>query len=382
MTTSKRDYYDVLGVPRNASDEEVRKAFRKLALEYHPDRNKGAGAEERFKEVAEAYQVLIDPKKRQGYDRFGHRGVTGNGGARGFEGFEHFGGFGDIFDAFFGSGVGTRTGTRSATRGADLQAVLTIDFEEAVFGTEKEIEIQRTEACGHCQGSRSEPGSSPTRCTNCGGSGQVRRAHQSVFGQFVQVTTCGTCRGEGKTISHPCPRCRGSGRERRRRKLAIFVPAGIEEGTQIRLSGEGEPGTHGGPPGDMYASVHVNPHAVFKREGNDILFVMPINVAKASLGASVKVSTLEGDVELEVPPGTQSGEVFQLKGKGVPHLRGRQRGDQLVAVKVEIPKSLSEEQRGLLQRLAATLDESPTGPDDQEEKGWLGKIKDVLGGEV
>jgi molecular chaperone DnaJ len=385
MTTNKRDYYDVLNVPRNASEEEVKKAFRKLALEYHPDRNRNDGAEDRFKEINEAYQVISNPKQRASYDRFGHAGVGTNGGARGFEGFENFGGFGDIFDAFFGGGFGTRTRTSSTRRGADLEHSVTIEFEQAAFGTEIEFEIQRTEVCAHCQGSRSEPGSVAATCDNCKGSGQVRRAHQSIFGQFVQVVTCTTCRGNGKVITDPCSRCRGAGRERRQRKLAVSIPAGVEDGSQMRLSGEGEPSPNGGRPGDLYVSIQVEPHSLFERFGYDIRYSMPVNVAQAALGATVKIPSLEGALELEIPPGTQSGQTFRLKGKGITHLNGKQRGDQLVSINVKTPRSLTAEQRRLMEELAQVLEvhEPPFGgedPEDDEDKGWFGKIKDTLGG--
>ena len=377
MTTSKRDYYDVLGIPRDASEEDIKKVFRKLALEYHPDRNKDEGAEGRFKEINEAYQVLSDPKKRTAYDRYGHASVGGNG-AKGFEGYENFGGFGDIFDAFFGGGFGTRTRTASASGGADLQASVTIEFEEAVFGTEHSFDIQRTEVCSECRGTRSEPGSSPAPCSNCRGTGQVRRAHQSIFGQFVQMATCGTCRGEGKIITEPCSKCKASGRERRVRKLAISIPAGIEEGTQMRLTGEGEAGAGGGPPGDLYVSVQVQEHAVFERADYNILYTLPVNVSKVALGAAVTVPTLEGDVELEIPGGTQPGQVFRIRGKGVPHLRSNKRGDQLVRVVVQTPRTLTEEQRRLYQELAISLADQETD-EDPEDKGWIGKIKDAFG---
>ena len=381
MTTSKQDYYDLLGISRNASEEEIKKSFRRLALEYHPDRNKRDGAEQRFKEINEAYQVLSDPQKRAKYDRFGHDGVRINGGARGFEGFENFGGFGDIFDAFFGSGFGTRTRTTSARRGADLQHSATIDFEQAVFGTDYEFEIERTETCSKCKGARSEPGSSTATCSNCRGNGQVRRAHQSVFGQFVQVATCGTCRGEGKIITQSCSTCRGTGREQRSPKLAVSIPAGIESGTQMRLSGEGEAGSNGGPPGDLYVSILVKDHPVFQRGDYDILYKMRINVAQAVLGASVTVPTLEGKTTLKIPAGTQSGEVLRLKGKGVPHLRSSQRGDQLVSVVVEMPQSLTEEQRLLFMELAKSLeDQQASSEADSDEKRWFDIFKDTLGG--
>ena len=377
MTTSKRDYYDVLGLSRGASEEEIKRTFRKLALEYHPDRNKDEGAEEKFKEINEAYQVLSDPNQRAGYDRYGHAGVKTNGG-RGFEGFENFGGFGDIFDAFFGGGVGTRTRTTSGARGADLQYSVTIAFEEAVFGTEQEFEISRAETCSACNGSRSEPGSSPTTCSNCRGAGQVRRAHQSIFGQFVQMATCGPCRGEGKVITEPCSICKGTGRERRKRKLAVPIPAGIESDTQIRITGEGEGGTGGGQAGDLYLSVQVAEHAVFKREGHEILCTMSVNVAQAALGGTIDVPTLEGDIQLDIAPGTQSRDIFRLKGKGVPHLRSNQRGDQLVMVQVQTPTSLTDEQRNLLQELARSLGDQKATP-DTENKGWFEKFKDAFG---
>ena len=378
MTTHKRDYYEVLGVARNASEEDIKRAFRKMALEYHPDRNKKDGAEERFKKINEAYQVLSDAKKRSAYDRYGHAAVAGNG-SRGFEGFENFGGFGDIFDAFFGGGFGPRTRTGAARQGADLQYRVTIEFEEAAFGAEMEVEIQRTESCSHCNGARSEPGSSPTMCSNCGGTGQVRRAHQSVFGQFVQVATCGTCRGAGKVITQPCSNCRATGTERRNRKLVVSVPAGIESGTQIRLTGEGESSPNGGRPGDLYVAVQVKEHPLFDRAGYDILYTKPINVAQAALGATVTVPSLDGDTELEVPPGTQPGQVFRLKGRGITHLDSSRRGDQLVSVFVHTPRHVTEEQRRLFHELAESLGD-PETEDDSHDKGWFGRFRDTLGG--
>ena len=378
MTTHKRDYYDVLGVSKGASEEDIRKAFRKLALQYHPDRNKSPDASDKFKEINEAYQVLTNQEQRRNYDRFGHPGVGANGG-RGFEGFENFGGVGDIFDAFFG-GFGGAARTNAATRGANLAYEFSIEFEDAVFGAEKEFDVQRMEVCSRCSGSRSEPGSQAKKCANCNGAGQVRRTQQSVFGQFVQVSTCGVCRGEGKTISEPCKTCLASGKERRRRTLAVSIPPGIETGTRIRLSNEGEPGTNGGPPGDLFVSVRVMPHDVFERAGDDLLLTRRVNVAQAALGGTITVPTLEGEAEIEVPAGTQSGKVFRLAGKGVPQLRNpRRRGAQLVTVIVEMPQSLDETQRELFEQLAGTLEDS----EDftlKDGKGWPGKIKDLLGG--
>ncbi len=380
MTTQKRDYYEVLGVSRNSSDEEIKKAFRKLALEYHPDRNKNEGAAERFKEINEAYQVLTDSEKRSTYDRFGHAGL-GQNGAQGFDGFDTFGGFGDIFDAFFG---GTSTRSRSsARRGGDLQYSLTVEFEEAVFGNERPIDVRRTEICSRCNGSRSEPDSSPETCPECSGAGEVRRSHQSIFGQFMQVTTCERCRGEGRVISDPCTNCDGVGRERQERRLVVSIPAGIENGTQLRLTGEGEPGSRGGRSGDLYVSIRIKPHPYFKRAGDDIVHIHRINVAQAALGAKIVVPTLEGDIEIEVPHGTQTGDVVPLKGRGVPHLGARnRRGDQLVTMVVETPRSLSDEQRALLEALSSTMGDSGSGPDaEDDDRGWFDRLRESITGE-
>lgn len=382
MTTSKRDYYDVLGISKNASDEEIKKAFRKLAMEYHPDRNKREGAEDQFKEINEAYQVLSDASKRSTYDQFGHAGISGNGGGRGFEGFENFGGFGDIFDAFFGGfgGSGSRGRANAPRRGSDLQYLMTLEFEDSIFGIDNEIEIERTEVCGQCNGNRSEPGTSPRTCSNCKGEGEVRRAHQNVFGQFVQVVPCNTCQGQGAIITSPCTKCRGRGKEQRNRKLEVSVPAGIEHGTQIRLRGEGEPGTNGGPMGDLYVVIRVRPHEFFTREGNDIYYTLALNVAQAALGAKIKVPTILEEVELPIPAGTQTGDVFRLKNKGAPYLRSSRKGDQLVDVVVETPKALTDEQVELFKKLAESF--SPEDADENSgDKGIFNKIKDVLHGE-
>ena len=376
MTTKKRDYYEVLGVPRGSSEEEIKRAFRKLALEFHPDRNKREGAAEKFKEINEAYQVLTEPKKRADYDRFGHAGLGQNGG-RGFDGFENFGGFGDIFDAFFGGQSG-RANT-SAKRGADLQYSASATFEEAVFGVEKDIDVRRTEVCRHCKGSKSAQGASPSLCPSCSGTGQIRRGYQSLFGQFTQVTTCGACRGDGKVITKPCSDCRGTGREVRNRKLVVSIPAGIETGTQIRLTGEGEPGSNGGSPGDLYVSVRVKSHPLFWREGYDIAHKETLNIAQAALGSTLVVPTLEGEAEIVIPQGTQTGDVIRLKGEGVPHLGSRnRRGDQLITIVVETPKSLTDEQRQLLQELADSFGEN--GSDGSvDDKNWFDKLRDTLG---
>lgn len=377
MTTSKRDYYQVLGVGRGASEEEIKKAFRKLAMEYHPDRNKDSAAAERFKEINEAYQVLSDSKKRSNYDTFGHAGVDTNGG--GFEGFENFGGFGDIFDAFFGGG--TRRSARTARRGTDLQVNITVDFEKAAFGAEEEFDIRRNEVCSRCRGARAEPGTSPDTCVQCRGTGEVRRSQQGIFGHFTQVTMCSTCRGEGMVVTTPCSRCRGAGVETRDRKMAVSIPSGIESNTQIRLTGEGEPGVNGGSAGDLYVVVRVRDHKLFQRQGYDVLYVQRINIAQAALGLSLEVPTLDGNAEIVVPRGTQSGDVIRLRGQGIPHLGNKRvRGDQLVTVVVETPQSLSDEQRRLLTQLAETFDEGASHGRDRPD-GWFDKLKHTLGGE-
>ena len=380
MTTSKRDYYDVLGVSRGASDEEIKKAFRKLAMEYHPDRNKASGASEKFKEVIEAYQVLSDSKKRSSYDTFGHAGVEGNGGGRDFDGFDNFGGFGDIFDAFFGGS--TRRSPQSARRGADLQVEVIIDFEKAVFGADEEIEIRRSEVCTRCHGARYEPGTSLQTCPQCRGSGEVRRNQQGIFGHFTHVTPCSKCRGEGQVVTNPCSNCRGVGTQVSDRKLAVSVPGGIESGTQIRLTGEGEPGVNGAPSGDLYVGVRVRDHKFFRRHGYDVVYMQGINIAQAALGLSLNVPTLEGEAEIVIPRGTQSGDVIRLKSQGVPHLGNKRlRGDQLVSVVVETPKSLTDEQRELLTRLAETFADGSASHDGEKPEGWFDKLKNSIVGE-
>ncbi|MDP3947650.1 MAG: molecular chaperone DnaJ [bacterium] len=345
---AKRDYYEVLGIDRNATDEKIKGAFRKLAFKHHPDHNHEDGAEEKFKEVNEAYQVLSDPEKRATYDRFGHGGSEGLFG-QGFEGFD-FGGFGDIFDAFFG---GATTATRQAPqRGADLHYRITITFEEAALGAEKEIEISRTEYCPLCQGNGHQPNSQPSRCSSCNGSGQVRQVRQSIFGRFTNITTCPQCNGEGRIITDPCRQCRGTGKEKHQRSIRVKIPAGVEDGSRIRLSGEGDAGVKSGSSGNLYLSLSVKQHEFFQRDGDNILYELPISFTQAALGAEVEVPTLEGNVRLKFPAGSQTGEVFRLKNKGIPHLNGRGRGDQLVRLRVVTPESLTKKQRQLFEELA------------------------------
>lgn len=375
-----RDYYEILGVSKGASSEELKASFRRLARQYHPDVNKSADAEERFKEINEAYAVLSDQDKRAAYDRFGHAGVRGPGGGVDFT--VDFSDFADIFGDLFnfgGFGGFGRTSARSRTaprRGADLQYRLDLSFEEAVFGVEKEIDITRDEVCSHCSGTGAEPGTTPVRCSTCNGSGEVRQARQTILGSMVQVTTCPTCRGQGETISTPCKNCQGRRLERRTRKKVVSIPAGVDIGTQIRLAGEGQPGMNGGPNGNLYIAIQVKSHKFFKRHDNDILLDLNINVAQAVLGAEVDVPTVDGMEKLRIPSGTQPGKVLHLKNKGVPKLRGSGRGDQLVVINVDIPKRLSAEQRQLFEQLAESLG-SEVVP---QERGFVDWLKEALGG--
>jgi len=373
MATTRKDYYEVLGVSRNASAEDVKKAFRRLAMKYHPDRNKEDGAEARFKEAGEAYEVLSDPEKRSAYDRFGHAGLQGFDFGRGFDGVD-LGGFGDIFEAFFG---GTATGRRAreAQRGADRKMDIEIEFENAAFGCEREIEIERIERCQRCAGSGGEPGSQSPRCNTCEGSGQVRRVSRSFFGQFVNIATCPQCRGEGRTITDPCKQCRGAGRERKQRTLAVKIPAGVSDGARMRLNGEGDIGANGGGPGHLFVYIGVKPHPFFTRDEDDLIYELEMNPAQAALGFETRVPTLEGeDTPLRVPAGTQSGHVFAIKGKGVPRLHTGGRGDLLVRATTMTPTDLSDEQRELLEQLADSFGTPVTNGD----KGIFGKLKDAL----
>lgn len=354
---TKRDYYEVLGVARGATGEAIKKAYRRLAFKHHPDHNHEDGAEERFKEVNEAYEVLSNTEKRAAYDRFGHDGAEGFSGT-GFEGFG-FGGFGDIFDAFFG---GAQTARQTAQRGADLRYQVTLTFDEAAFGGEKKLEITRTEHCSQCQGTGSRPGSQPVRCPNCDGSGQVRRVQQSIFGRFTNVTTCGQCRGEGRVITDPCPQCRGTGREKHQRPISVKIPAGVDEGSQLRLNGEGEAGVRGGGLGDLYVTLRIEPHELFIRDGDNLLYELPVSFTQAALGTEIEVPTLTGQTGLKIPAGSQTGKVFRLKGEGVTHLRGSGRGDLVVTLTVVTPVSLTKEQSRLMEELAASLGETNVPP--------------------
>jgi len=367
--TSKRDYYETLGVSRSGTEEEIRKAFRQKALQYHPDRNKDADATEKFKEVNEAYQVLTDPQRRQQYDRFGHAAGGAQTG-QGFDGFDVFCGFGDIFESFFGGGTSTRTRPR-ASQGSDLQSDLRVKFEDAVFGAVQEVNARRMEQCGRCDGTRSEPGSSPVQCETCHGNGRVRRTQKSIFGQFIQEGACPTCNGTGERIVTPCTQCHGSGRERKQRKIQVDIPAGVEDGITLQLRGEGDVGELGAPPGDLYILLRVDPHAFFKRSQYDILLDMDITYPQAALGADITVPTLQGEETLHISPGTQPSAVFRLKGQGVPHLQSAtKRGDEVIRLNVATPKELTKRQRELLEELSQTFSEN--GADDPEgSKNWF-----------
>jgi molecular chaperone DnaJ len=371
--SEKRDYYEVLGVDRTATQDEIKKAFRQKARQYHPDVNDASDAETRFKEIAEAYEILSDPEKRATFDRFGHTVPGGMGFGFDFGFRDPF----EIFEEVFGRGFGFRTSTqRGPRRGADLRYDLTLTFEEAVFGAEKEIEVTRYEVCPECRGSGAEPGTSPVRCAECNGTGQVRRVQRSILGSFVNVATCPTCQGEGETIPIPCSHCNGEKRVYTPRKLSVTIPPGVDHGTQIRLAGEGEMGSRGGSSGNLYVVLTVEPHPIFQRRGDDVLLELQVNVAQAALGAEVKVPTLEGDESITIDPGTQSGAVVRMRNRGVPHLRQNGRGDQLVLVRVAIPTKLSREQKRLFKELGQTLDPETLW---QEKRSLLDELREMFG---
>ena len=365
------DFYEILGLSRDATQDQIRRAFRKLAMEHHPDRvtdpARKEASEATFKRIAAAYEVLSDPEKKAKYDQYGSAGAFAQG--AGFEGFD-FGGFGDIFDAFFG-------GRRAAgpTRGGDLRLQIELDFEEAVFGCEEEIRASRLEHCTVCSGSGGEPGTQRVPCEVCGGSGEVRRTQSNVFGRFVNVAPCEPCGGEGSVIEHPCQACGGVGREQRNRRLKVKIPAGVTDGAQMRLSGEGDAGLRGGPAGNLYVDIAVRPHERFLRDGNDLLLPLRLNVAQAALGATVEIPGINGvDQPLSVPAATQHGHEFRLRGEGVPHLNGRGRGDLRVQVLVDIPTKLTSEQRALFEQLAELLDE-PVNRRDDDDDGVFSRIR-------
>lgn len=373
---AKRDYYEVLNVRRDASADEIKSAFRNMARQYHPDINKDPGAEESFKEINEAFAILSDPDKRAAYDRYGHEGLNGMGGMPDFTNID----LTDIFEGLFGfGGMGGMSGARQRNaprRGQDLGQTIEITFEEAAFGVEKEIQITRDETCSVCRGTKAEPGTHPQRCGQCEGRGEIRQVRQTFLGSMVQVVTCPTCSGSGEIISSPCKNCRGRGLERKTSTKTVPIPAGVDQGTQIRLAGEGQPGINNGQNGNFYLEVQVKPHQYFRRKKDDVYLDVNLNIAQATLGADIEVPTLYGMEKISVPAGTQPGRVFTLRGMGMQRLRSSGKGDQVVMVNVQVPTKVSPEQRVLLEQLAETLG-SEVKP---EEKGFFDKLKDVFGG--
>ncbi len=374
---SKRDYYEVLGVGKNATDDEIKKAFRRLARQLHPDVNKEnpKEAEAKFKEVNEAYSVLSDPQKRAAYDQFGHAANDPNFGGGGFgSGDFGFEGFNDIFDMFFGGSGRSSRQKNGPQRGNDLRYDMEITFEEAAFGKDTTVEIPRTEVCPNCKGNAAKPGTPIKTCSSCNGTGQVQVTQNTAFGRFVNVRTCDRCRGAGKTIETPCPECSGTGRVHKNRKIDVKIPAGVENGSRLRVSGEGEAGLRGGSNGDLYIYIYVKSHSKFERQGNDVISELKLSVTQAALGTTVLVDTLDGKVELKVPPATQHGTLFRLRGHGVPYLRGHGRGDHHVRVKIIVPTRLSNEQRELFKKLAISFGEEI----NDDDKGFMGKVKDAF----
>lgn len=375
---SERDYYEVLGVNKNASQDEIKKAYRKLAMKYHPDRNPDdAKAKEKFQECQKAYNILSDEQKRQMYDQFGHAGVNQGGGPGGGPGAGGFGGFedvfGDIFGDIFGQGGGRAGGGRSrsyAQRGADLKYDLTITLEEAVHGLTKSVKIPTWVACKPCDGSGAKKGSKPVNCTTCHGSGHVRMQQ----GFFSVTQTCPTCHGQGQTIGDPCNTCHGQGRTQETKTLSVKIPAGVDNGDRIRLSGEGEAGVHGGPTGDLYVELHITPHPIFEREGNNLYCEVPVSFITAALGGELEVPTIDGKVKLKIPAETQSGKLFRLRGKGVKALRSSGTGDLMCRVMVETPVNLDAKQKDMLKAFEASIQ---TDPDKHSPKAhsWFGHVK-------
>ncbi len=389
---TKQDYYATLEVDRRASSAEIKKAYLKLARKYHPDVNKEPEAEARFKEISEAYEVLSDEDRRAAYDRFGHAAVNNGAGGGPFGGFGGFGGspfggaspFEDLFESFFGGGR-----QQGPPRGADLQSTITIDFEEAIFGAERELNVTRLQTCKVCNGNRSEPGTQPSTCLVCNGTGQVRRVQNTILGQMVTAAPCERCRGEGVIITNPCKGCSGQGRVRTTSQLTVTVPAGIEDGQTLRLTGQGEASPRGGQPGHLYVNVRVRPSKRFTRQGRQIHVEQALDVAQAALGDEIEVPTVDGPVALKVPAGAQTGQTFRLRGHGAPDVRSGERGDQVVTVRVQTPTQLTSEQRELFERLAATFgrerhadgDGHEHGGRHKEDKGFFERVKDAFLGD-
>ncbi len=375
---SKRDYYEVLGVSKSAGKDEIKKAYRKLSKKYHPDINKEADADDKFKEITEAYEALTDDNKRAHYDQFGH--TDPNQGFGGFGGGSDFGGgfgFEDIFSSIFGGGT-RRRDPNAPRQGADLQYTMTLEFEEAVFGKETDIEIPREEECSTCHGSGAKPGTSPEQCSHCGGSGQINVEQNTAFGRIVNRRVCHHCSGTGKYIKDKCSTCGGAGKVKKRKKIHVKIPAGIDDGQQLRVSGQGEPGVNGGPSGDLYVVFHVRSHEFFERDGDDIYCEMPLTFAQAALGDEVEVPTLHGKVKLKIPAGTQTGTKFRLRGKGVPNVRGYGQGDQHIHVRVITPTKLTEKQKQLLREFTEI---GGNGAPDEQHDNFFAKVKRAFKGE-
>ncbi|CAM4230045.1 molecular chaperone DnaJ [Paenibacillus endophyticus] len=375
---SKRDYYEILGLGKDASADEIKKSYRKLAREFHPDVNKAADAETKFKEVKEAYDVLSDDGKRSTYDRFGH--VDPNQGMGGGGGGDFGGGFGDIFDMFFGGGGGGRRDPNAPQRGNDLQYTMTVEFKEAVFGKETEITIPRTETCDTCHGDGAKPGTKPETCSVCKGSGQQEVVQNTPFGRMVNRRACTNCSGTGRVIKDKCSTCHGAGKVKRQRKINIRIPAGVDDGAQIRMTGEGEGGLRGGPAGDLYIVIRVKSHEFFEREGDDIYCEVPLTFVQAALGDEIEIPTLTEKVKLKVPAGTQTGTYFRLKGKGVPKLRGYGQGDQHVKVTIVTPTSLTDDQKDLLRQFGGMSGDS-AATDQEHHESIFDKMKKAFRGE-
>ena len=379
MATKKRDFYEVLGVNRDASEEDIKKAYRKLAMKFHPDRNPGnKDAEEKFKEAKEAYEVLSEVDKRRAYDAYGHAGVNPQmgmgGGGPGPEGFGGFAeAFGDIFSDIFGQGAAR--GRSSVFRGADLRYNLEVTLEQAARGTETKIRIPTMEACETCHGSGAKPGTQPKTCETCHGSGTVRLSQ----GFFSIQQTCPTCHGSGKMISDPCATCRGAGRVKKHKTLSVKIPAGVDEGDRIRLTGEGEAGVNGGPPGDLYVVMHLKPHAVFQRDGDDLHCEMPISFSQAALGGEIEIPTLDGSAKIKIPPETQTGQVFRLRGKGIKGVRSSYPGDLLCEVVLETPVKLTDKQKDLLKELEE-INRRDGSRHNPRAKGFMDKVRDFFAG--
>ena len=376
MAEQKRDYYEVLGVSKGASEDEIKKAYKKLARKYHPDLNPdNKEAEEKFKEVNEAYEILSDPNKKARYDQFGFAGVDPNYGAGGagggFDGGFDFGDLGDIFGSFFGGGFGggRRTNPNAPQRGESIRASVSIDFTEAAFGCEKEVTLERSEQCATCGGNGCAPGTTPEICPDCRGSGTVQTRRQTPMGVFASTSPCRKCGGTGRIIHQPCPDCRGSGAVRKRRTIKISIPAGIDHGQTIPLRGQGNAGKNGGPAGDLLITVMVRPHELFRRDGTDVFCEAPITFTQAVLGAELEIPTIDGKVKYSIPEGTQTGTVFRLKGKGIPVLNGRGRGDQYVTVTIETPRNLNREQKDALRKFSEALGEG----NYEKHKGFFKK---------